>query len=295
MPKFDGYSYYVHEYDETDDRDDDLKSSVKTAIPKFEINPAPHNIDDLLDEVLDSDDDPDEQMLENQLDAMATDVDEKLAASANVVGEMDTSEGNKKSTADELSAEKQEFVDLFTTGKYGLEPDALYDESADEEDESYVKAHNLAKVAKSDAVLSCGRCFAVVCVDCQRHVKYENQFRAMFVLEGRTEILPDKVIKYRKKELTQGGKRKAISKVKAQDQPTSPPNKNKSKKSAANPTVLTTSTNETPTLPEQEIEEGDFGDPTLYDHYFQVICEACKAEIAVYDREEVYHFYNVVV
>lgn len=33
---------------------------------------------------------------------------------------------------------------------------------------------------KTDAILSCPCCFHMVCMDCQKHVKY-NQFRAMFV------------------------------------------------------------------------------------------------------------------
>lgn len=42
-----------------------------------------------------------------------------------------------------------------------------------------------AKVLKprsSDAVLSCPCCFQIVCMDCQRHENYSNQFRAMFVM-----------------------------------------------------------------------------------------------------------------
>jgi hypothetical protein len=38
------------------------------------------------------------------------------------------------------------------------------------------------KPRNSDAVLSCPCCFTIVCMDCQRHVKYANQFRAMFVM-----------------------------------------------------------------------------------------------------------------
>lgn len=38
------------------------------------------------------------------------------------------------------------------------------------------------KPRHSDAVLSCPCCFNIVCMDCQRHEKYDNQFRAMFVV-----------------------------------------------------------------------------------------------------------------
>lgn len=34
----------------------------------------------------------------------------------------------------------------------------------------------------TDAVLSCPCCFNIVCMDCQRHQRYLNQFRAMFVM-----------------------------------------------------------------------------------------------------------------
>jgi hypothetical protein len=32
----------------------------------------------------------------------------------------------------------------------------------------------------SDAVLSCPACFSLICLDCQRHESFENQWRAMF-------------------------------------------------------------------------------------------------------------------
>lgn len=35
---------------------------------------------------------------------------------------------------------------------------------------------------KSDAILSCPCCFEILCMDCQRHERYANQFRAMFVM-----------------------------------------------------------------------------------------------------------------
>lgn len=77
--------------------------------------------------------------------------------------------------------------------------DALYDENADDEDEAYVykylrggsaepsssyhdKQQKVIKPRNSDAVLSCPCCFAIVCMDCQQHERYENQYRAMFVM-----------------------------------------------------------------------------------------------------------------
>lgn len=92
--------------------------------------------------------------------------------------------------------------------------DDLYDQDLDEEDEAYVyrnmrggiqervmvrKNHDegesktesgneksppskrpmeVFKPRNSDAVLSCPCCFNIVCMDCQRHQRYLNQFRA---------------------------------------------------------------------------------------------------------------------
>lgn len=80
----------------------------------------------------------------------------------------------------------------------------FFDENADHEDEAYVYKYlrsgrtetvqvktdddgttqpvSVLKPRHSDAVLSCPCCFQIVCMDCQRHERYDNQFRAMFVM-----------------------------------------------------------------------------------------------------------------
>ena len=363
--KIDGYSYYMVE-DDQNDRDDELKSRVLTRAPPCMMNPSNnHDITDLLDEVLDSDDDSDgmfegcamevdkevkkqkvsevfslfdkkskskSKSLENipdsvvtvlsaaarasntSLDKLGYDTDDKMdendqnnenaenAENLPETDKMDDDSGNssknsspntqkttlpnltipQKSTADELLEDQQEFLDLFKNGKYGLQADELYDNEADDLDEKFAEKNNLVKPKGSDAILSCGRCFTVICVDCQKHTKYENQYRAMFVLEGRTSILPDKIIKYRKKELVAGGKRRPVNKKRILG-----------KKTADKKGIEARTSKQGDQQNEEEVDDGDFGDPRLYDHYFQVICEECKAEIGVYDKDEVYHFYDV--
>jgi hypothetical protein len=81
-------------------------------------------------------------------------------------------------------------------------PDELFDAQLDDNDEAYVYKHlrsgvqetvtvkrdtakqeiKVLKPRNSDAVLSCPCCFQIVCMDCQRHDRYPNQFRAMFVM-----------------------------------------------------------------------------------------------------------------
>ena len=79
------------------------------------------------------------------------------------------------------------------------ETDALYDENADDDDEAYVYNHlrsgaaepsaqksgeqgKIVKPRNSDAVLSCPCCLQIVTMDTQRHERYANQYRAMFVM-----------------------------------------------------------------------------------------------------------------
>jgi hypothetical protein len=96
------------------------------------------------------------------------------------------------------------------TLKYSTD-DPLYGANLDDEDEAWVyqnlrsgiaepvavvrRTHNgqrgkddrleqakLLRPRDSDAVLSCPCCFTIVCMDCQRHETYPNQYRAMFVM-----------------------------------------------------------------------------------------------------------------
>mmetsp|Transcript_40253 Transcript_40253/g.98891 ORF Transcript_40253/g.98891 Transcript_40253/m.98891 type:complete len:348 (+) Transcript_40253:2-1045(+) len=82
---------------------------------------------------------------------------------------------------------------------------------------------------KTDAVLSCPCCFSIVCLDCQQHTKFKNQFRAMFVqncsVDTQEELRP-----------------------------------NNDHAGAVHP----------------------------------VRCASCKAEVGVMDKEEVFHFYDVI-
>lgn len=43
------------------------------------------------------------------------------------------------------------------------------------------RKRGLKALPLSDALLNCAACMCILCLDCQKHDKYENQFRAMFV------------------------------------------------------------------------------------------------------------------
>ncbi|GLI60556.1 hypothetical protein VaNZ11_002714, partial [Volvox africanus] len=77
--------------------------------------------------------------------------------------------------------------DNVSAGSGGMqqEPDPFYDEAADEEDAAWAERQREGRL--SDAVLSCPGCFTTLCIDCQRHEKYHNQYRAMFVMNCSVE------------------------------------------------------------------------------------------------------------
>ncbi|KAL8619679.1 hypothetical protein ACOMHN_019734 [Nucella lapillus] len=167
--------------------------------------------------------------------------------------------------------------------------DLLYDPDMDEEDQRWIDQKRLrqhggskevpdprrkdgkrraAPKPKSDAVLDCPACMTTLCLDCQRHDVYPNQFRAMFVMNckvnhAETLSVPE-----------QAAKKK--------------PSK-KSKKSKG-----------------QSLEsEGSGGtgsqgmeasvSSSSSDQFHPLLCEECDTVVGVVDLEEVYHFFNVLV
>jgi len=73
----------------------------------------------------------------------------------------------------------------------------LYDPESDELDQKWVDHQRLlankssssgSKSASSDATLNCPSCMSLLCLDCQRHVIYKTQYRAMFVFNCRVDF-----------------------------------------------------------------------------------------------------------
>ena len=172
---------------------------------------------------------------------------------------------------------------------YNLDPsdpaneDMLYDANLDDEDEAYVYKHmrggvqetvtiiltpsengdgtqqqvvtkEVYKPRNSDAVLSCPCCFNIVCMDCQRHKRYQNQFRAMYVMG----IVVDWTRRLVYDELKQG----LVTKVQL-------PNE----------------------VPPDIMAHPD--DDAVVQEYFPVNCANCRTQVAALDlSQEVYHFFD---
>ncbi|NP_001085682.1 E2F-associated phosphoprotein L homeolog [Xenopus laevis] len=148
----------------------------------------------------------------------------------------------------------------------------LYDPKEDDRDQKWVDARrrrywNMRKpkqthpqqskhqaMPPSDAILNCPACMTTLCLDCQRHESYKTQYRAMFVMNCTVN----------KQELLRFPVQSSAK------------NKRQIRKKLKRPQTETGT----------ETEETEM--------YHPVKCNECSTEVAVYDKEEVYHFFNVL-
>jgi hypothetical protein len=172
----------------------------------------------------------------------------------------------------------------------------LYDDQADQRDERYVNQHfrhaasgeDDAAVNVSDASLSCPCCFALLCLDCQQHDRYTNQFRAMFVLDDHLTILDNE----RWVHAPAGTSDVGLVRTKSDVATTN------SAPSSAQPWSATSSS--TDVIPpfafdddEEEISTDGAAMSATTTEYQTVQCALCHTQVAVLDPvEQVYHFTN---
>ncbi|XP_067938825.1 E2F-associated phosphoprotein-like [Watersipora subatra] len=163
----------------------------------------------------------------------------------------------------------------------------FYDSKMDDDDERWVKKQRevckgisagstddssisgkKSNEAKTDAVLNCPACMCTVCLDCQKHAVYDHQYRAMFTMN--TMVNYGETLQYKKNRI--------------------PKNKRKRKLGGG-----ITSVNHDPSGFADLVSV----DPAAavneeVDSYHPVNCSNCKTRLAVYDANEVYHFFNVL-
>ncbi|XP_040825304.1 E2F-associated phosphoprotein isoform X2 [Ochotona curzoniae] len=145
----------------------------------------------------------------------------------------------------------------------------LYDPEKDNRDQAWVDAQRRGyhgfglqrprqqqqPVPNSDAVLNCPACMTTLCLDCQRHESYKTQYRAMFVMN--CSVNKEEVLRYK-----------------------APENRKKwrgRKKMRSNQEDAVQQV-------ETDVEET----------YHPVLCSECSTEVAVFDKDEVFHFFNVL-
>ncbi|CAM4648988.1 unnamed protein product [Leuciscus chuanchicus] len=163
----------------------------------------------------------------------------------------------------------------------------LYDPDEDDRDQAWVDAkrksyryqrrlppsanrkNKAQALPSSDAVLNCPACMTTLCLDCQRHEKYRTQYRAMFVMNCTVD--KEEVLRYK----TTNNRKQKRHKKKARQESTS-----------------------APAEAEMESDSG-LTDARLAgmdeeEMYHPVKCTECSTEVAVYDKDEVYHFFNIL-
>ncbi|XP_034418774.1 E2F-associated phosphoprotein [Cyclopterus lumpus] len=158
----------------------------------------------------------------------------------------------------------------------------LYDPDKDDRDQAWVDArrrryHSRKRPAagsraqprqdqglmSSDAVLNCPACMTTLCLDCQRHEKYRTQYRAMFVMN--CAVKRDEALRYK-------------------TQPEAKPRTSRRKRRRGGQKA-------------DEMDETPEPAPAGMDAdevYHPVRCTECSTEVAVFDKEEVYHFFNIL-
>ncbi|XP_026162537.1 E2F-associated phosphoprotein [Mastacembelus armatus] len=156
----------------------------------------------------------------------------------------------------------------------------LYDPDEDDRDQAWVDARRRAYSSRkrpagasqsrsrhpqglpnSDAVLNCPACMTTLCLDCQRHEKYRTQYRAMFVMN--CTVKRDEVLRYKTQ---QEKKRRNRKRRRGQEAET----------------------------PVDEIPDPTPAGMAADEVYHPVQCSECTTEVAVFDKDEVYHFFNIL-
>ncbi|XP_030574181.1 E2F-associated phosphoprotein isoform X1 [Archocentrus centrarchus] len=156
----------------------------------------------------------------------------------------------------------------------------LYDPHQDDRDQAWVDARRKEYTCRkgpaaafqskrrqpqglpnSDAVLNCPACMTTLCLDCQRHEKYRTQYRAMFVMN--CTVKREEVLRYKNQQ-----EKNKRNKKRKRGQKTETPVDETSKPAAAG-------------MDADEV-------------YHPVQCSECSTEVAVFDKDEVYHFFNIL-
>lgn len=134
----------------------------------------------------------------------------------------------------------------------------------------------------TDAQLSCPLCFTTVCLECQRHAKYLNQFRAVTGIN--VNVKHDEFLTLDQVSGGGGGgsgRRKGGRKKRGKTA-TTRHNHGDGGVGAGNQP------------PEEEVGEGGQRAGEETEMFHPVSCGECDHIVGVYDAEEVFHFFGVI-
>lgn len=131
-----------------------------------------------------------ETLSARDIDAKVNELAEELEQvgfrSDNAAGAGPSESGVNGNTVSETAEEPQDSKHLDSDDEDALpfgSEDPLYDEHADSDDETWVRDELLGGCEADDVTesVSCPSCFSLLSMQVQQHVRYEGQFRALFV------------------------------------------------------------------------------------------------------------------
>ena len=148
----------------------------------------------------------------------------------------------------------------------------------------------MLKPRNSDGILSCPCCFQIVCMDCQKHEKYTNQFRAMFVMnigvDWNVLVSPDHI----------GGSNSGTCNRENADDDEDPnvnPIDNKRQRKNQIPTDKEHNAIEEVSAEGNNTKKNEESNNEMY---YSVYCHSCRTQVAALDmKDEVYHFFGCIV
>lgn len=160
--------------------------------------------------------------------------------------------------------------------------DPLYDESLDEKDSEWTAKLRNGRV--SDAILSCPCCFTTVCIDCQEHTSMIGHFRAMLVMNCRVDTGQKR-----------GFKNSSLPKKRALEPVIGNADTRAVCQKLNRSSSVEGSKNKMPAIGNEAGSQSITGSAEVEQHEggFAVFCRVCETELAVYDKEGVYHFFDV--
>lgn len=160
------------------------------------------------------------------------------------------------------------------------EDDPLYDCSLDEKDSEWTAKLRNGRV--SDAILSCPCCFTTICIDCQEHTSMIGHFRAVLVMNCRVD--PDQKRGFLNTALP---RKRAVN-----SEPGDISTRVVCRKliEASNADASKIWTEDRNDIYGQQVTESPEG--REQEGGSAVFCGVCGTEVAVYDQDKVYHFFN---
>ncbi|KFD52161.1 hypothetical protein M514_07006 [Trichuris suis] len=218
--------------------------------------------------------------MENELNSLYRPLEPRIIRSSKAQSDQaDIGQNNLDlNLSDEFTLSDEEF--LIEQGMKTDEPDnLLYNPTDDDDNQMWIDDHRRSyqprsscrkPLPKSDAVLNCPACMALLCLDCQRHVEYSSQYRAMFVQNC--------TVKMNECLIVQPGASKKRRKEKPKRNSSPSVGKKKFRRS----------------IKREHADSSSDEEDERKNRFHPVFCQSCGTEVAVFDSDGVYHFFNVL-